>query len=259
MANITSPRDNGRIMTDAEFSDPVKAGEKLIKGAMYGIDASGYAVSMESGVPAKARGEVMYTADNTNGGDGDLNVRGRSGIFKLHISGSSLSRANIGDECFAVDNQTVHLSSDAGARPSMGRVVNVESGYAHVAVGPMSFNFTSAAAKKGVMVCPIDSMATGGVFRFPLPDEVVTITKLKSIINGALTTGNATITAAINAANITGGVITVAQSGSAAGDQDEAVPSAANVSDGADDYLKLTLGGTNDATVTGVVLVEYTY
>jgi len=259
MANITVPRDNGRIMTDSEFSDPVKGGVKLIKGAMYGIDASGYAVNMESGTPAQARGEVLYTVDNTDGASGDLNVRGRSGIFKLHNSGTSISRADIGSECFAVDNQTAHLSSSGGARPSMGRVVNVDDSYVHVAVGPLSFSFDSAATKKGVMVCFIPSMATGGVFRYPLPDEAITITKIKSVINGALTTGDATITAAINSTAITTGVITVTQSGSAAGDQDECSPSAANVADGADDLLKLTLGGTNDATVTGCVLVEYHY
>jgi hypothetical protein len=57
---------------------------------------------------------------------------------------------------------------------------------------------------------------------------------------------------------VTGGVVTIAESGSAAGTKDTATPSATNVIvDGAS--LELTVGGTNDAAVFADVSVELSY
>lgn len=77
-----------------------------------------------------------------------------------------------------------------------------------------------------------------------------TATKIISITEGVLTTGNATLTAKIGQPGvaITDGVITITQVGSAAGDIDEATPSAANTV-AVGDKLSLTVGGTN-ATAT---------
>ena len=73
------------------------------------------------------------------------------------------------------------------------------------------------------------------------------------MIEGALTTGDATLTAKIGSTAITGGVLTITQSGSAAGDVDEAVPTAANtVLEGG--VLSVTVGGTNDAAVAANVV-----
>lgn len=55
-----------------------------------------------------------------------------------------------------------------------------------------------------------------------------TISKIYSVIDGAVGTADATITCNIGATPITDGAITITQSGSAAGDVDSATPSAAN-------------------------------
>lgn len=55
-----------------------------------------------------------------------------------------------------------------------------------------------------------------------------TVTKIYSVIDGALATADATLTFEINGTLITGGDITVEQSGSAAGTVDNSSPSAAN-------------------------------
>jgi len=83
------------------------------------------------------------------------------------------------------------------------------------------------------------------------------ITKIRSVLEGALATGDASITAAIGATDVTGGVLTLTQAGSAAGDVDEADPSAANVVV-AGDVISLTVAGTNTAQVAARVLVEIT-
>lgn len=86
-----------------------------------------------------------------------------------------------------------------------------------------------------------------GVYRTLAP-AAGTITAIHSITEGALTTGNATLTGKIGSTAITDGVITVTQAGSAAGDKDSAAPSAANVVASGDE-ISLTVGGTN-ATAT---------
>lgn len=88
------------------------------------------------------------------------------------------------------------------------------------------------------------------------PDAV--ITSIDTRLSGALTTGDATLTAAINGTPVTNGVVTITQSGSAAGDLDSASPSAARTIT-AGQVLSLTVGGTNDAARTAAVSVRLTY
>lgn len=81
-----------------------------------------------------------------------------------------------------------------------------------------------------------------------------TITLIKAVINGALTTGNAVLTGKIGSTSITGGVVTCTQSGSAAGSVFSATPSAANVL-AVGDVLSFTVSGTQDATKTACVSI----
>lgn len=55
------------------------------------------------------------------------------------------------------------------------------------------------------------------------------ITKIWSVIDGAVSTADITITAAIGATPVTNGVVTIATAASGAGDIDSATPTAANV------------------------------
>lgn len=55
-----------------------------------------------------------------------------------------------------------------------------------------------------------------------------TVTKIWSVIDGAVGTADITITPSIGGTGITNGVVTITQSGSAAGDVDVATPTAAN-------------------------------
>ena len=68
------------------------------------------------------------------------------------------------------------------------------------------------------------------------------ISKIWTVIDDVVSTANITITAAIGATPVTGGVVTIATAGSAAGDVDSATPSAAN---------SVTAGQAINFTVTG--------
>jgi hypothetical protein len=79
------------------------------------------------------------------------------------------------------------------------------------------------------------------------------------LVGGALATGDATVTAAIGATDVTGGVVTITQSGSAAGDKDSATPTALNTgASGA--TITLTVGGTatGDRTIDGSITLVRT-
>ena len=54
------------------------------------------------------------------------------------------------------------------------------------------------------------------------------ITRITTCLGGTIATANAAITTKISGTAVTGGAITVTQSGSAAGDVDEAIPTANN-------------------------------
>lgn len=68
------------------------------------------------------------------------------------------------------------------------------------------------------------------------------IKKIWSVIDGAVGTADITITPAIDGAAVTDGVVTIATSGSAAGDIDSATPSAANAVT-AGQAIRLTVAG----------------
>jgi len=98
----------------------------------------------------------------------------------------------------------------------------------------------------------VASLVGTGVYGIPCP-VAGTVTRIQSRLKAALTTGNATLTAKIGATNITDGVITITQAGSAVGDIDACTPSAANVVE-VGSNLSVTVGGTNDAVVGATVV-----
>ena len=69
------------------------------------------------------------------------------------------------------------------------------------------------------------------------------VTKVGATLSTSSATADATCTTSIAGTNITGGVVTITQSGSAAGSTFSAVPTAANTCN-EDDYMGFTFSGT---------------
>lgn len=91
------------------------------------------------------------------------------------------------------------------------------------------------------------------VVRRPAPFNG-SVVSIYSVANGALATGDATLTAKIGATAVTTGVITITQSGSAAGDVDSCTPSALKTFS-AGDLLSITGGGASTAIATADVVM----
>lgn len=78
-----------------------------------------------------------------------------------------------------------------------------------------------------VLSAYLDDISTAGQVYVVSP-VAGDISAIYSVIDGAIATADATLTAKIGGTDVTGGAITVTQSGSAAGDVDSATPTAAN-------------------------------
>jgi hypothetical protein len=102
----------------------------------------------------------------------------------------------------------------------------------------------------------VDALQTAGAHWLVCP-LAGNITKIYSVIDLALATGDATIQAAIGGTNLTNGLITITQSGSAAGDIDSCTPTALN-SITAGGALRFTVAGTNTAAADATLTVEVT-
>lgn len=110
------------------YQDPVAADTKLYAGGFYCLDASGNAVPADEDNTLVARGMCMEGVDNTGGLAGAKIVKGKKGIFNaLNSAGADeITRAQIEDNCYFVDDQTVAKTDDTGARPLAGKIVDID-------------------------------------------------------------------------------------------------------------------------------------
>lgn len=98
------------------------------------------------------------------------------------------------------------------------------AGQVYVADGLGSGAWTSE-SKQAILTIELDDISTASTSYAAVPFSG-TIDKIYSVLHGAISGSDAAITTAIDGVSITNGSITVAQSGSAAGDLDSATPSA---------------------------------
>lgn len=127
MAALTKGRNTPERSGDAR-SLPVNGGSKIYPGALVAIDASGYALPFAVATTLKSAGRAEELADNTAGAHGDINVRVRAGIFRFANSAAAdlITRADIGSDCYGVDDQTVAKTSGTNTRSIAGKVFDVD-------------------------------------------------------------------------------------------------------------------------------------
>lgn len=129
MAALTQDRDTQRRDGDL-FEFPVKANAKLYVGALAAIDATGNAVPGAVATTLKSVGRVEERADNTGGADGAIRVKVRRGVFRYANSaaGDLIALADVGANCFIVDDQTVAKTNGTNTRSVAGVIRDVDAG-----------------------------------------------------------------------------------------------------------------------------------
>jgi len=143
------------------------------------------------------------------------------------------------------------LSDPAGALLAANNLSDL------AAVATARANLGGGANKCILLVPDLDLVGANTQTKHLVSPVAGDIAKIYSVIDGALTTGNATLTAAINGVAVTTGAITVTQAGSAAGDVDSVTPSAAKTV-AVGDVISITVGGTNDAAKLAQVSILIT-
>ena len=105
----------------------------------------------------------------------------------------------------------------------------------------------------------IVDVSTAGQVYIPVPDAGEVI-KIITALNGAIGTADVTLTPKIAGTAITNGAITIAYSGSAAGDVDSSEPTAANaVQEGDTIEIETDGASTNTVEVNGVIIIRRSF
>lgn len=129
------------IVTPEKIGDiyyyPVESGRILYKGALVALDTDGYLVPAGDAATDTVVGRCEDYVDNTSGADGALSVNVKEGVFRWVNGSTSITVADVGNTCYAVDNNTVHQTSGGGARAAAGRIVAVDSVGVWVRSGPL--------------------------------------------------------------------------------------------------------------------------
>jgi hypothetical protein len=158
---------------------------------------------------------------------------------------------DIGKLCYIVDDQTVAKTNGANTRSVAGIVVGLDANGVHVLFSEEAL--AAYLANRRVFVpLRVATLVGTGVYR-QISVHAGRVVKIWSVTEGVLTTGDATLTCKINGAAITTGVLTITQAGSAAGDIDTAVPTAANVVAVGDELSALVGGNNATATVANLM------
>ena len=118
----TTRRDGTR------YSDPVAADTNIFAGALVVLNAAGDAAPGSTATGLTARGVAAATADNTGGAAGDIAADVRKGVFRFNNSAGAdeITRAEIGDDCYIVDDETVAKTDGSSSRSVAGEIVDVD-------------------------------------------------------------------------------------------------------------------------------------
>jgi len=107
---------------------PVAASTKIYKGSLVALNA-GYAVPASTATGLVALGRARDTVDNSAGLAGAKSVEVDPGTFRWANSSSTdeITQAEVGSDCYIVDDQTVAKTSGTNTRSVAGKVVAVDA------------------------------------------------------------------------------------------------------------------------------------
>lgn len=123
-ADRNTPLKDGEII-----AVPVATGVKIFAGALVAASATGFATPGATATTLTYLGRAEAQADNTTGANGAISVQvRRNKAFKFANLGADLVvQADLGKNCYIVDDQTVAKTSGGSTRSVAGKVLGVES------------------------------------------------------------------------------------------------------------------------------------
>ncbi len=121
-----------------DVGHPVQANALIYAGALVVLDGGYAAPGREAtGLIAVGRSEQRY--DNRGGLDGGLTAVMRTGVLQFsNDSANPVTRTDIGQACYIVDDATVSASDGGGTRSVAGRVFDLDASGVWLCVGPIA-------------------------------------------------------------------------------------------------------------------------
>ncbi len=128
MAALTQGRLTPRRAGDFR-DEPLHGATTVFAGAMVMRDADGFLVEGQTATGLVGVGVADRDADNGAGADGDITCRYKPGTYRMANSAAAdaIDQADIGELCYAVDDQTVALTDATGTRSPAGIIEDVDS------------------------------------------------------------------------------------------------------------------------------------
>ena len=128
MSALTQDR-NTLSRNGDQAEPPVAANARIFGGALVAINAAGLAVPGSTALGLKGAGVAERRADNTGGTAGAIRVRlsRRPAQFANSAAADAITLADLGADCFIVDDQTVAKTDGSGTRSRAGRVYDVDA------------------------------------------------------------------------------------------------------------------------------------
>jgi hypothetical protein len=133
-----------RKLVDGKQNAPQKGSTTIYQGGIVCLDTSGYAVPgaatatlIAVGVACSNGGQDSWANTGSDGAstvDYEDSATGEAFGFNNSASSDEITAAHIGKPCYIVDDNTVALTSNSGARPIAGVVRRVESSLVYVEI-----------------------------------------------------------------------------------------------------------------------------
>ena len=128
MAALSADR-NTPIRTAEDFEFPVAASTLIYAGSLVCINASSLATKGAVATTLKCVGIATERADNSAGLASAIRVKVRRGCFRFANSAAAdlIALADIGADCFIVDDQTVAKTNGGATRSIAGKIRDVDA------------------------------------------------------------------------------------------------------------------------------------
>lgn len=134
MAALSAARNTPQLTGDV-FGFPMKAAVKGYQGGLAVLNA-GYLAPATTALNLVAVGRFDDTYDNTAGANGDITGAAERGVFKFANHATDLiAQADVGADCYIVDDQTVAKTNGTGTRSRAGKIVAVDASGVWVQIG----------------------------------------------------------------------------------------------------------------------------
>lgn len=229
--------------------------------------ASGTAGSVDIFPSTASKGKLTLACTDQTGDTAvqlNANAMGQATTVNLPDPGASASYLMQSTAQITLAEADVLDGATAGTQVASKAVVadaNVNTGVSKVTelhIGAsgseVQLNATPAELNTKELFVTMADISTASSVWIPSP-VAGTISKIYTIINGAIATADAVITAEINTVAVTDSTVTIAYSGSAAGDVDSSTPSAANTVAVGDKIELITNGASTNTVIATIVVV----